>query len=73
MDWATLTKEAFTILYYAIIVLTPIGLKQPFITRQSQAGEARHAIPACIMQTSYPSMQSPNHRPGKPDMLSQHA
>ena len=28
---------------------------------------------ACIVQTSYPSMQLPNHRPGKPDMLFQHA
>ena len=35
--------------------------------------ETRHAIPACTMQKSYPSMQSPNHRPGKVDTLSQHA
>ena len=47
-------------------------LSQHAVT-QSQAREARHAIPACIVQTSYPSMQSPNHRTGKPDMLSQHA
>ena len=57
----------------AIIWLTLIGLKQPLVTSQSKAGEARHAIPVCIVQTSYPSMQSPNNRPGKPEMLSQHA
>ena len=50
-------------MYYAIIELTPIGLKQPLVTSQSQTGkldtlsqhavaqsqarEARHAIPAC--------------------------
>ena len=39
---------------------------------QSQAREARNTIPACIVLTSYSSMQSPN-RPGKQDMLSQHA
>ena len=47
-------------------------LSQHAITH-SQAREARHAIPACIVQTSYSSMQSPNHRPGKPNKLSQHA
>ena len=40
---------------------------------QSQAREARHSIPECIIQTSYPSMLSPNHRPGESDILSQHA
>ena len=40
---------------------------------QSQAREARHAIPACIVQTSYPSMELPKDRSGKLDMLSQHA
>ena len=39
---------------------------------QSQARKARHDMPACIMQTSYPSMHSSNHRPGKLIMLSQH-
>ena len=83
---------------YAIIELILIGLKQPLVTSQSQAGkldtlyqhasvdklsqhavaqsqarEARHTIPACKVQTSYPSMQVPNHRPGKLDTLSQHA
>ena len=47
-------------------------LSQPAIT-QSQASEARHAILACILETRYPSLLSPNHRPGKLDTLSQHA
>ena len=121
--------------YYAIIGLTLIGLKQSFVTSQSQAGEGRQAIPACSSpirgqgsqacfcsmhsadklsqhavtqsqkrdtrhtipackcrqaipacscpithqgsQTCYPSMQlhnqMTNHKPGKPDILSQHA
>ena len=74
---------------YAIIELTQIGLKQPLVTSQSQARkldtlsqhavaqswakEARHAIPACKVQTSYPSMQLPSQRPGKLHMLSQYA
>ena len=58
---------------YAIMGLTPIGLKQPLVTSQSQAREARHTIPACILQTSYPSMQLPNCRPGKPDKPPRHA
>ena len=41
---------------YAIIGLTLIGLNQPLVTSQSQVREARHAIPACIVQTSYPNM-----------------
>ena len=45
---------------YAIVGLTPIRLKHPLVTSQSQAREARHAIPACIVQTSYPSMQLQN-------------
>ena len=32
---------------YAIIGLTPIGLKQPLVTCQSQAGEVKYAIPTC--------------------------
>ena len=32
---------------YAIIELPPIALKQPLVTSQSEAREARHAIPAC--------------------------
>ena len=32
---------------YAIIELTPIGLKQPLVTSQSEAREAIHIIPAC--------------------------
>ena len=40
---------------------------------QSQAREAGHTIPACKVQPSYSSMQSPNHRPGELDMLSQHS
>ena len=58
---------------YAIIELILIGLKQPLVTSQSKAREARHTIPACIVQTSYPRMQSPNHRPGKLETLSQQA
>ena len=74
---------------YAIIELTPIGLKQPLLTSQSQVGnldtlsqhavaqsqarKAGHAITACIIQTSYPNIQLPNHRPGKSDTPSQHA
>ena len=66
----------------AIIGLTPIGLKHPLITSQSQVREARHTIPACKCrqaipayshpitgqggQRSYPSMHSV-------DMLSRHA
>ena len=86
-------------LCYAIIKLTPVGLEQPLVNSQSQAGkldtlphhasvdklshhavalsqarEVRHAIPpACIIQTSYRSMQLPGHRPGKLEMLSHHA
>ena len=83
---------------YGIIELKPIGLKQPSVTSQSQAGKldmlsqhasvdklsqhavalshtrkARHIIPVCKVQTSYPSMQSANYMPGKLDTLSQHA
>ena len=35
-------------MWYAIIGLTLIVLKQPLVTSQSQAGETRHAIPAGI-------------------------
>ena len=35
-----------------------------------KAREARHTILACKVQTSYPSIQLPNHRPGKLDKLS---
>ena len=58
---------------YAIIGLIMIGLEQSLVTSQSEAGETRHTIPAGIVQTSYPSMQLPNYKPGKPDTLSQHA
>ena len=74
---------------YAIIELTWIGLKQPLVTGQSQDGrldklsqhaiaqsqtrKARHTIPACNNIDKLSSMQSPNHRQGKLDMLSQHA
>ena len=37
---------------YAIIVLIPIGLKQPLVTSQSQAGEGKYGIPSC----SHPSI-----------------
>ena len=47
-------------------------LSQHAIT-QSQTGETRHAIPICYAQTSYPSMQSANQKPAKPEMLSWHA
>ena len=40
---------------------------------QSLTREARHAIPTCQVQPHYPGMQSPNHRPGRLDRLSQHA
>ena len=40
---------------------------------QSEAREVRHMIPACSNLESYPSMQLANERPGKLDMLSQHA
>ena len=36
-------------------------------------GETRHTIPTCYAQMSYPSMQVANQKPGKSDMLSQHA
>ena len=70
--WAC-CQSSMVMLCYAIIGLTPIRLKHPLVNSQSQAVEARHAIPACIVQTSCPSMQSPNDRPGKPYKLSQHA
>ena len=47
-------------------------LSQHAIT-QSQTGETRHAIPTCYVETSHPSMQLANQKPGKPDILSQHA
>ena len=40
---------------------------------QSQARETRYAIPTYYAQPSYPSMQLTNQKPGKPDILSQHA
>ena len=40
---------------------------------QSQTRETRHTIPTGYMQASYPSMQLANQKPGKLDMLSQHA
>ena len=69
---ATSNPKSVGGMYYAIFGLTLIGLKQQLVTTQSQPREARHAIPPCIVYTSYPSMQLPNYRPGKLDILSQH-
>ena len=56
---------------YAIIQVTLIGLKQPLVTSQSQAGKldmlSKHASVDKLSQ------HSPNHRPVKLDILSQHA
>ena len=46
---ATSYPRNFGRMCYAIIELTPIGLKQPLVTGQSQAADARHTIPACIV------------------------
>ena len=40
---------------------------------QPKVREARQTIPACSRLESYPSMQLANQKPGKLDMLSQHA
>ena len=57
---------------YVIIELTPIGLKQPLVASQSQAGKldmlSQHASVEKLSQHAVA-----NHRPGKLDMLSQHA
>ena len=44
---------------YAIIGLTLIGLEQPLVTSQSQAGKARHAIPACKCRQAIPAYSCP--------------
>ena len=63
----------FLKLCYAIKELRLRGLKQPLVTSQSQAGRLDKLSQHTIIQTSYPSIQSPKHRPGKLDTLSQHA
>ena len=67
---ATIYPKTVGGMCYAIIEWTLIGLKKPLVTSQSQAGKLDMLSQSW---TCYPSMQSPNHRPGKLDMQSQHA
>ena len=44
---ATSSPKTIGGMSYATIELTPIALKQPLVTSQSEAREARHTITAC--------------------------
>ena len=54
---------------YAKIRATSIGLKDPLVINQSEAGRQN----SMGLWMCYPGMQLPNHRSGKLDTLSQHA
>ena len=47
LDCLQSRKYCKAIMCYAMIELTPIGLKHPVVTSQSQARGGRYAIPAC--------------------------
>ena len=58
---------------YAIIELTPIGLKQPLVTSQSQAGRLEKLIQHASVDMLSQHAVETNYMLGMSDTLSQHA